>query len=155
MSFKEWSEHKTKQFVKQSYNPADFSSYKIKKESYSPEKEASLTPVERLTRLRDSFRSSYANPPSTGEIDKCLTHAIAEITNLEKKIIRLEKDIERLNKDLQESNQDIINIQVGDETVVIDGDLATHVLTRAVADYVTEAIKTAAYVDEISDNFKM
>jgi chromosome condensin MukBEF ATPase and DNA-binding subunit MukB len=155
MSFKEWSEYKTKQFVKQTYNPADFSSYKIKKELYSSEKETDLTPLERLTRLRDSFRSSYSNPPSVGEIDKCLTHAIAEITNLEKKVLRLEKDIERLNKDVKEANQDIINIQVGDETVVIDGDLATHVLTRAVADYVIEAIKTAAYVDEISDNFKI
>lgn len=148
MSFKEWSEYRNKKYIQQTYNPADFNSYK-------PKKEADLTTLEKLTRLRDSFRNSYSNLPSTGEIDKVLTHAIADITNLEKKIVRLEKDIERLNKDAQEANQDIINIQVGDETVVIDGDLATYVMTRAVTDYVIEAIKTAAYVDEISDNFKM
>jgi valyl-tRNA synthetase len=154
MSFEESPNYKPNQFVQQTYNPADFSSYKLKKDSFSTSIK-DMTAIERISSLRDTLRSSYQNPPSVAEMDKVLTHAIAEITNLEKKIVRLEKDIARLNKDVEQANQDIINIQVGDETVVIDGDLATHVMSRAVADYVIEAIKTAAYVDEISDNFKM
>jgi hypothetical protein len=39
-----------------------------------------------------------------------------------------------------QNGPDEIHIQVGDETVVIDGDLATEVIQRAVEKYINEAL---------------
>jgi chromosome condensin MukBEF ATPase and DNA-binding subunit MukB len=125
---------KTSPYKSSSYDPRTFGSKNYSDTFFKMKK----TPLEEVIELRDILRSAYANRPSDGHIEKVLTHALAEITNLEKKIQRLEKD-------LDEANKDLIEIQVGDETVVINGDLASQVISSGVKKYITEALE--AYCD--------
>lgn len=100
----------------------------------SPQKSSQV--LNKIIDLRDLIRSSYKNPPSNTYIDTVLTFAIAEITNLNKKIQRLEKD-------LNSSNENTIEIKIGDETVIIDNDLAAHVISAGVREYIIKAIESS------------
>lgn len=116
-----------------SYDPKTFGN-KTETESVSFFSMEKFSVLDKITTCRDSIRNGYKNNPSYAEIEKVLTHALAEITNLEKKI-------ERLQKQLDQSNEDIIQIKVGDETVIIDGDLASQVISSGVTNYITEALQ--------------
>lgn len=148
MTSSDWTYKKADKLKASGYDPKDHGTRYYKKKDFEYTSYSKKTVLERISDARDALRSGYENPPSYAELEKVLTHALAEITNLEKRISSLQKES-------NQSDQDVINIQVGDETVVIDGDLATQVITRAVSDYVVKAIETAAYLDEIADNFKI
>jgi chromosome condensin MukBEF ATPase and DNA-binding subunit MukB len=100
----------------------------------SPQKSSQV--LNKIIDLRDLIRSPYKNPPTHTYIDTVLTFAIAEITNLNKKIQRLEKD-------LNSSNENTIEIKIGDEIVIIDNDLADHVISAGVKEYIIKAIKSS------------
>ena len=132
MSFGEWAADRVKK--SSSYDPKDHGTRYYRKEDYDKYNAfKKKSPLDEIVECRDILRSAYASRPSYAYIEKVLTHALAEITSMEKKIQRLEKDLE-------EANKDIIKIQIGDETVVIDGDLATHVISSGVKNYIIEAL---------------
>jgi len=140
MSFGEWAAHQVKKSKVAGYDPKDHGTKYYRKEDYDKynafKKKADV--LEDIVECRDTLRSPYANRPSYAYMEKVLTHALAEITNLRKKN-------ERLEKELHESVKDIIEIKIGDETVIIDGDLATQVISSGVRNYITEALE--AYCD--------
>ena len=150
MSFGEWAADRVKK--SSSYDPKDHGTRYYRKEDYDKYNAfKKKSPLDEIVECRDILRSAYASRPSYAYIEKVLTHALAEITNsyayIEKvlthalaEITNMEKKIQRLEKDLEEANKDIIKIQIGDETVVIDGDLATHVISSGVKNYIIEAL---------------
>jgi len=132
MSFGEWAADRVKK--SSSYDPKDHGTRYYRREDYDKYNAfKKKSPLDEIVECRDILRSAYASRPSYAYIEKVLTHALAEITNMEKKI-------QRLDKDLEEANKDIIKIQIGDETVVIDGDLAAHVISSGVKNYIIEAL---------------
>jgi len=137
MSFGEWAAHQVKKSKVAGYDPKNHGTKYYRTEEYDKYNafRKKKSPLEEIVELRASIRSPYENNPSYAHIEKVLTHALAEITNLEKKIQRLEKD-------LNEPNKDVIKIQIGDETVTIDGDLATQVISSSVKNYITEALES-------------
>lgn len=140
MSFGEWAADRVKK--SSSYDPKDHSTRYYRKEDYEKYNAfKKKSPLDEIIECRDILRSAYASRPSYGYMEKVLTHALAEITNLQKKVLRLEED---LNK----ANEDIIKIQIGDETVVIDGDLAAQVISSGVKNYITEALESYCDVHE-------
>jgi len=145
MSFGEWAAHQVKKSKVAGYDPKNHGTKYYRTEEYNKYSAFTKkkTPLDEIVELRASIRSPYENNPSYAHIEKVLTHALAEISNLEKKIQRLEKDLDEANKD--EANKDVIKIQIGDETVTIDGDLATQVISSGVRKYITEALE--AYCD--------
>lgn len=140
MSFGEWAANQAKKSKFSGYDPKDYGTKYYRKEDYDKynafRKKADV--LENIVECRDNLRSPYASRPSDAHMEKILTHALAEITNLRKKN-------ERLEKELDESFKDIIEIKIGDETVIIDGDLATQVISSGVRNYITEALE--AYCD--------
>jgi hypothetical protein len=129
---------KTSPYKSSSYDPRTFGSKNYSDTFFKMKK----TPLEEIVELRDILRSPYSSRPSYAHIEKVLTYALAEITNLEKKVSRLESD-------LSEANNDIIEIKIGDETVVIDGDLATQVISSSVKNYITEALEAYSITNSL------
>lgn len=52
-----------------------------------------------------------------------------------------------------QNGPDEIHIQIGDETVIIDGELATSVIQNAVQQYITQALEEAIERYESEKNF--
>lgn len=97
--------------------------------------------LERIEDLRSKIRSSYHQDPSNSEIDIALTHAIAEINNLNKEIKRL--------KDSSHKNElDKIEITVGKQTIVIDDHLAAEVIANSVKEYLLKSLKETSDIKQ-------
>jgi len=97
--------------------------------------------LERIEDLRSKIRSSYHQDPSNSEVDIVLTHAIAEINNLNKEIKRL--------KDSSNKNElDKIEITVGKQTVVIDDCLAAEVIANSVKEYLLKSLKETSEIKQ-------
>lgn len=134
------------------YRPNDYSTSYYQKDDY--ERYHKMTPLEKIEDLRKKLQSPYLNTPSMTEVEKVLTHAIAEITNLQKRKAELEKRVNDLIKQNDEisdalaeefyNNKDNIDIHFSDEVVTIDGDLATRVVNQAVTQFIIEALNQAA-----------
>lgn len=134
MSFSDFSDKFKKNQIS-GYDPKDHGTRYYRKDDYDQYNfYIKKDPLEEIIECRDILRSAYANRPSYAYMEKVLTHALAEITNLRKKVTRLESDVSEFDKD-------IIEIKIGDETVVVDGDLATQVISSAVRNYITEALE--------------
>ena len=144
MSFGELAANQASRSKFSGYDPKDYGTKYYRKEDYDKynafKKKADV--LEDIVECRDTLRSPYANKPSYAYMEKVLTYALAEITNLRKKNQRLESD-------LSEANKDIIEIKIGDETVVIDGDLATQVISSSVKNYITEALEAYSITNSI------
>lgn len=116
-------------------NPYSYTNYYT--ESYfSRSKDNIITSIEKIISIRDQIRGPSKDFPSHSEIDNALTHAIKEIINLNKKI-------DRLQEDLNSCNENTIEIKIGKEIVVIDGDLAAHAISAGVRQYIIKAIESS------------
>jgi len=145
MSFGEWAKHRANQADISKFQDAfkykDTSQNIKQKNPYSEisshyKKISSDDIVKEILSVLDSIRSSYSNAPSMSHIDSVLSSALTEISNLR-------RDVVNLLKQLEDSNKDLILIHVGDEVAEIDGDLATHVITNGVKEYITNALWSA------------
>lgn len=143
MSFSEWAKHRSqKNFTNTgSYNPADFSP----SNNPSNQKE-NLDILSKATSIIDKMASPYANQPSNSEVEKVLRACIREITSLR-------SDLQKLSLHLEDSTEDLIAIHIGDETVIIDGELASFVYKKSVSDYIVRALENAMAFDNFSQNY--
>jgi len=134
-----------------SYSSKDHSTSYYRKEDF--EKYTKMTPLDMIIDIRSRLRNAYLNQPTMGEIEKVLTHAIAEITNLQKRKAELEEKVTELLKENDQvsdslaqefwDTKDNIEIHFSDEVVTIDGELATQVVNQAVTEYITNALRKA------------
>ena len=149
MSFGEWAAHQVKKSKQLSgYDPKDFGNKYYRKEDYDTYRKK--TPLEQIIDCRDTLRSPYKSRPSDAQIEKVLTHALAEMTNLQKTNEKLDARVKELliendticDKIYEEYAQekDKIIIIVGDEEVIIDGDLAAQTIQNSVKDYIEKAL---------------
>lgn len=138
-----------------SYDPKDHGTKYYKSSDF--EKYIKMTPLEKIDDIRNRIRNPYMNQPTMGEIEKVLTHAIAEISNLQKRNSELEQRVDELLKENDEisnslaqefyDTKDNIEIHFSDEVVTIDGELATQVVNQAVTQFIIEALNQAANKD--------
>jgi len=135
-----------------SHNPKDHSTSYYRKEDF--EKHTKMTPLDKIIDLRSRLRNVYLNQPTMDEIEKVLVHAIAEITNLQKRKSELEERVNQLLKENLEEIDEIcdqlaedfekhkndIEIHFNNEVVTIDRELSTQVVNQAVTEYITNAL---------------
>ena len=143
MSISDWSKNKVyKKFTNTgSYNPADFSPSNNTQKEYKK-----LDLVSRIDQLIDEISSSYKSTPSYAEIEKVLRASLSEITELR-------ATVRNLSLQLEDATEDIIAIHIGDETAIIDGDLASSVYRKAVSDYIIRAVENAVAFSDFAQNF--
>jgi hypothetical protein len=139
MSFEKWGADRIKKSKVSTYDTKDHNTKYYRKQNYDKYNTIKKkTTLDQIIELRASLRSPYENNPSYAHIEKVLTHALVEITNLE-------KELSRFQKQLEQKEEHIIEIKFDDETVVLNGDLAARVVTSGVTKYITEALE--AYCD--------
>jgi len=146
---------KTSNNSPQGYRPNDYGTSYYQKSEF--EKYSKMTPLEKIEDIRKRLQSPYANTPSMLEVEKVLTHAIAEITNLQKRKSELEQRVDELLKENDEisnslaqefwDTKDNIDIHFNHEVVTIDGELATQVVNQAITQFIIEALNQAANKD--------
>jgi hypothetical protein len=121
---------------------------------YHPPKLTEDNILQRIKELSSKIDAAYSSPylneqklPSA-EIIKLLNYTHDLIVKLRDNYNALAA----LNQDTKSVDEDQIIIAVGDEEVVIDGNLAASVIQYAVQAYVTEALTDAVEIDqEISE----
>ena len=134
------------------YNPDDFSkNYKIGKrfKDYHPPKLTEDNILDRIKDLSQRIDDDYSSPYSSKQ-NVSSTEIIKLLNYVHDLIVKLRGNYDALSSLNQE---DQINITVGDEEIIVDGDLATDVIHYAVKTYVQEALTAAVEIDKEIDNF--
>lgn len=122
---------------------------------YHPPKLTENNILDRIKDLSQKIDDDYSSPyiskqnVSSTEIIKLLNYVHDLIVKLRNNF----DGLSALNQDTKPIDEDQITIVVGDDEVIIDGDLATKVIHHAVKAYVVEALTDAVEIDqEISEN---